>query len=204
MHVCPIKQRVSRACEGTRARTAADRSILSKNNTRRLDGERPTRHSRPPLQTAFALGGRCLGCTCHIGAPRPTRSRVTMTGGRFPGSRVVASDHLPRDPEVSSGIYGRWLAAYSCGGSRGIACPMNRSDMRTAFPWLAFAGTTTISVTWRSSSRQRAELPKAKTPRRPARRARLTGLHEAEGTRRPLWVNRVDFGLSRRCLLYPR
>ena len=32
-----------------------------------------------------------------IGAPRPTRSRVTMTGSRFPGSRVVASDHLPRD-----------------------------------------------------------------------------------------------------------
>jgi len=25
------------------------------------------------------------------------RSRVTTTGGRFPGSRVVAFDHLPRD-----------------------------------------------------------------------------------------------------------
>jgi hypothetical protein len=40
----------------------------------------------------------------HIGAPRPTRSRVTMTGSRFPGSRVIASDHLPRDVTVSSGI----------------------------------------------------------------------------------------------------
>jgi hypothetical protein len=62
---------------------------------------------------------------CHIGAPRPTRSRVTIAGGRFPGSRVVASGHLPRDPRVSSGIHGRPLAAYSCGGSFGIARPTN-------------------------------------------------------------------------------
>ena len=33
----------------------------------------------------------------HLGTPRPMRSRVTTTGGRFPGSRVVAFDHLPRD-----------------------------------------------------------------------------------------------------------
>jgi hypothetical protein len=45
---------------------------------------------------------------------------MTMTGSRFPGSRVVASDHLPRDVSVSSGIYGRRLSAYSCGGSRGL------------------------------------------------------------------------------------
>jgi hypothetical protein len=43
-----------------------------------------------------------------------------MTGSRFPGSRVIASDHLPRNARVSSGIYGRRLSAYSCGGSRGV------------------------------------------------------------------------------------
>ncbi len=68
------------------------------------------------------------------------RSRVTMTDGRFPGSRVVASGHLPRDENVPSGIHGRQLAAYSCGGSRGIAY----RSMRTAFPWLALAGSTEI------------------------------------------------------------
>ena len=33
----------------------------------------------------------------HLGTPRPMRSHVTTTGGRFPGSRVVAFDRLPRD-----------------------------------------------------------------------------------------------------------
>ena len=33
----------------------------------------------------------------HLGTPRPMRSRVTTTGGRFPGSRVVTFNHLPRD-----------------------------------------------------------------------------------------------------------
>jgi hypothetical protein len=63
---------------------------------------------------------------------------VTMTGSRFPGSRVMASDHLPRDFSISSGIYGLRLTAYSCGGSRGFA----HLSARTAFPWLALAGTT--------------------------------------------------------------
>jgi len=34
--------------------------------------------------------------------------------------------------------YGRQLSAYSCGGSRGFM----HSRARTAFPWLALAGTT--------------------------------------------------------------
>jgi hypothetical protein len=53
-------------------------------------------------------------------------------------------DHLPRDRPVPSGFYGRRLAAYSCGGSCGIA---HREIyvpeiMRTAFPCLALVGTT--------------------------------------------------------------
>ena len=39
---------------------------------------------------------------------------------------------------IPSGIYGRRLSAYSCGGSRGFA----HQCARTAFPWLALAGTT--------------------------------------------------------------
>ena len=76
--------------------------------------------ARLPSQSALAPSGRCTSYSCDIGAPRPTRSRMTMTGSRFPGSRVIASDHLPRDIEVPSGIYGRRLSAYSCGGSRGF------------------------------------------------------------------------------------
>jgi hypothetical protein len=65
-----------------------------------------------------------------------------MNGSRFPGLRVIVLDHLPRDLSIPSGINGRRLSAYSCGGSRGIAGP----SQRTAFPWLALAGTTDINV----------------------------------------------------------
>jgi hypothetical protein len=41
-------------------------------------------------------------------------------GGRSPGSRVTAVDHLPRNTQSSQWHLGRGLAAYSCGGSRGI------------------------------------------------------------------------------------
>jgi hypothetical protein len=94
--------------------------------------------ARLPLHSAFAPSGRRTGYSCGIGAPRPTRSRVTMTGSRFPGSRVIASDHLPRDFSISSGNYRLRLTAYSCGGSRGFV----HLSARTAFPWLALAGTT--------------------------------------------------------------
>jgi hypothetical protein len=94
--------------------------------------------ARLPSQSALAPSGRCTSYSCGIGAPRPTRSRTTMTGSRFPGSRVIASDHLPGNPRISSGIYGRRLSAYSCGGSRGFMYLRTR----TAFPWLALAGTT--------------------------------------------------------------
>ena len=56
----------------------------------------------------------------RLGAPRPTLSRVTTNDGRSPGSRVVALDHLPRANQLQWRI-GPWLAAYSCGGSHGIA-----------------------------------------------------------------------------------
>ena len=56
-------------------------------------GERgPSPRTRTVLHPHFGiLTGR------HLGTPRPMRSRVTTTGGRFPGSRVVAFDRLPRD-----------------------------------------------------------------------------------------------------------
>src|SRR4029453_10818054 len=102
-----------------------------------LDGEILTRQ-RGCCRLPPSPQGRCTSYSCDIGAPRPTRSRMTMTGSRFPGSRVIASDHLPGDLSVSSGIYGRRLSAFSWGGSRGFA----HQCARTAFPWLALAGTT--------------------------------------------------------------
>jgi hypothetical protein len=57
----------------------------------------PYPSARLLLSSALAPSGRYTSYSCDIGAPRPTRSRVTMTGSRFPGSRVIASDHLPRD-----------------------------------------------------------------------------------------------------------
>ena len=60
------------------------------------------RNSRRTWTRHRELGPSCiphLGMPTghHLGTPRPMRSRVTTTGGRFPGSRVVAFDHLPRD-----------------------------------------------------------------------------------------------------------
>ena len=54
-----------------------------------------TPSARLPVHSALAQSGRHTSYSCDAGAPRPTRSRMTMTGSRFPGSRVVASDHLP-------------------------------------------------------------------------------------------------------------
>ena len=62
-----------------------------------------------------------------VGIPRPACSRVTTADGRSPGSRVRACRRLP-------GPRTQWhrddrLAAYSCGGSRGIGRTL------TAFPF---------------------------------------------------------------------
>ena len=117
--------------------------LEAENNKTRTRGERgpvTANHDRPAR--AARAGNMPTGH--RPGTPRPMRTRVTTTDGRFPGSRVAAFDHLPRDRSVPSGFYGRRLAAYSCGGSCGIAhreiyVP---AVMRTAFPWLALAGTT--------------------------------------------------------------
>jgi hypothetical protein len=68
--------------------------IFHENALRRSNEPSP----RLPWQSTFAPSGRCTGYSSDAGTPRPTRSRMTMTGSRFPGSRVVASDHLPRAP----------------------------------------------------------------------------------------------------------
>ena len=69
------------------------------------------------------------------------RSRVTAAGGRSPGSRVAALDRLPKSLSALSGMFGRKLAAYSCGGSRGIAPkPAHR------VPYCSLAGTTKVQA----------------------------------------------------------
>jgi len=46
---------------------------------------------------AFAHVAARLDCFRHVRTPRPTPTRVTVTGGRSPGSRVIAFVHLPRN-----------------------------------------------------------------------------------------------------------
>src|SRR5579885_1628750 len=62
-----------------------------------------------------------------IGRPRPTHAKPACDG-RSPGSRVAAGRRPSRFP---SGVAGNGLAAYSCGGSHGIAS----SRARTVFPF---------------------------------------------------------------------
>src|SRR5262249_29908099 len=67
--------------------------------------------------------------------PRPTRSRVTVRGGRSPGSRVVVfGPPFPRVSVTLSGKIGRRLAAYSCGGSRGIGRSKARAPRSLLIP----------------------------------------------------------------------
>jgi hypothetical protein len=77
------------------------RPALSTGNMLRPPRRTHTRHRDLwPSRNCPVFWGKRAQRTCsHIGAPRPTRSRVTMTGGRFPGSRIVASDHLPSPDE---------------------------------------------------------------------------------------------------------
>ena len=89
-----------------------------------LNGEKIHRHARWPRKSAFAPNGTDPGRLLQrSGAPRPAHSRMTMAGSRFPGSRVTASDHLPRISAIPVALNGRRLAAYSCGGSCGfVSC----------------------------------------------------------------------------------
>ena len=64
-----------------------------------LDGEYPDRQARSLQQSALAPMRQTTQLLQRIGAPRPTRSRMTITGSRFPGSRVVTFNHLPRIKE---------------------------------------------------------------------------------------------------------
>ena len=113
-----------------------------------------------------------------------------MTGSRFPGSRVIASDHLPRDLSVPSGIYGRQLSAYSCGGSRGFA----HRSARTAFPWLALAGTTGHKRGIRSCRECRIGCPAALL--RQQAPAKLPRGHTDDrlmpSSKTPIWRNEID------------
>src|SRR4051795_8850446 len=84
-----------------------------------LDGEVVIPSARLPIRSAFAPGGRCNSYSCDIGAPRPTCSRVTMTGSRFPGSRV--SDHLPGDLSVPQWYLWSSTNRLQLRGQRGIA-----------------------------------------------------------------------------------
>src|SRR5207237_4207517 len=71
------------------------------------------------------------GRQSHAGTPRPTQSRVThdlVAGFLARGSSLPAT--FPGNATLPSGINGRRLTAYSCGGSRGIV----RASTRTAFP----------------------------------------------------------------------
>src|SRR3954447_19490008 len=57
---------------------------------------------------------------------------------------------------VPSGFYGRRLAAYSCGGSCGIAYPSLLSDTRTAFPWLSPCGEPPFACSHRGPHESRS------------------------------------------------
>jgi len=77
------------------------------------------RHRERSLPTPATGNGSATTRT-----PRPMCSRVTTTDGRSPGSRVAAFHRLPGG--LTPVAFGERLAAYSCGGSRGIGLGPHR------------------------------------------------------------------------------
>jgi hypothetical protein len=96
------------SCKRARLEHGAKRpSRLKIDMTRETRRRTPNRQRsrRPILPSPQAANATSLR---HIGAPRPMRLRMTMTGSRFPGSRVTASDHLPR---MNSSQWYLWSSA---------------------------------------------------------------------------------------------
>ena len=95
MWIAAASRSTQRRAPAARKRTAGSDPLDSdQGKSRRKLAANVDRHRelRPPC---LPLLGTPAGH--HLGTPRPMRSRVTTTDGRFPGSRVVAFDHLPRD-----------------------------------------------------------------------------------------------------------
>src|SRR5262249_6175223 len=70
--------------------------------------------------TAKEVSPHCLRVWfAHIGAPRPTCSRVTTADGRSPGLRIAILRRLP-GKACSQWHDDGGLSAYSCGGSCGF------------------------------------------------------------------------------------
>ena len=74
----------------------------------------------------------------HRGTPPNAFARDSWLAAGFLARGSLLRTTFPGTLSIPSGIYGRQLSAYSCGGSRGFA----HQIARTAFPWLALAGTT--------------------------------------------------------------
>ncbi len=78
----------------------------------------------------------------RLGTPRPMRTRVTTTGGRFPGSRVIAFGHLPRDDRSPVAFMAVGSPLTVAGAAAELHTRHCCRSTRTAFPWLSLAGTT--------------------------------------------------------------
>jgi hypothetical protein len=83
---------------------------------------------------------------------------MVPVAGRFPGLRVFASCRLPG---VSSSGFRNELAAYSCGGSRGIG-----DVLLTAFPLGPWRGTDDVQSFSRILSRRNRKCDIAGPPLR--------------------------------------
>jgi hypothetical protein len=101
-------------------------------STARPDGECPLRH-RDHWQLRLARQNTSDGR--HVRTPRPTPTRVTVAGGRCPGSRVIASVHLPRKTTVSQ--WRKWTGALRL-QLRGQPWLNEPKGARTTFPFDPF------------------------------------------------------------------
>ena len=101
------RARHSPTCRWPRHRARADR-CRAVGRQEHEETTRQTRGERQHVTANCSRPSRAAGCgrqrpVFYIRTPRPMRSRVTAAGGRSPGSRVFAFDHLPRNLSAPSG-----------------------------------------------------------------------------------------------------
>jgi hypothetical protein len=130
---CPAPRRRGLVPASTQRLAQIDLCHDRKGWTREYPRQRFRHRELPPFRP-YRCAARC-DRSGHIRTPRLLRPRVTSCGGRSPGSRVIAVDHLPRSTQAPSGneVVGSPLTV---AGAAAALC----WSARTAFPFDPLAG----------------------------------------------------------------
>jgi hypothetical protein len=117
----------------TRRERPRQRPLKLTGNTSRLEGDKRPVTAILADEVRFRPYADCTTTGLRFArTPRPTRSRVTVAGGRSPGSRVAVSGRLPRSIAPSGTMAGHSPLTVA-GAAAALWASLSRA--RTAFPF---------------------------------------------------------------------